>query len=246
MLFHSSLRKELARSFGASFIVLVTVVMTMTLIRTLGQASRGSFSPSDVMMVMGYTVLTFLPNVMTMALKDEDGELQGFARVVRDFTARHERDEKLRRSRARLKLLPAETAIAGIVLVHGYSTALFWIMLIGVAIFLAARIWGWPHFIRWQVEKEMAKHPMQAITGIKLGVQPQGLVMFQRMNNQEGRGVIGWKDFSEWRENDKYLYLTFSVKGQQGMQIIPKRMTAQRFPIDTVRKHLTETLGAAK
>ncbi len=68
MLFHSSLRKELARSFGASFIVLVTVVMTMTLIRTLGQASRGSFSPSDVMMVMGYTVLTFLPNVMTMAL----------------------------------------------------------------------------------------------------------------------------------------------------------------------------------
>ena len=68
MLFHSSLRRELARSFGAALIVLVTVVMTMTLIRTLGQASRGSFSPSDVMMVMGYTVLTFLPNVMTMAL----------------------------------------------------------------------------------------------------------------------------------------------------------------------------------
>jgi lipopolysaccharide export system permease protein len=68
MLFHSSIRKELARSFGATLIVLVTVVMTMTLIRTLGQASRGSFSPSDVMMVMGYTVLTFMPNIMTMAL----------------------------------------------------------------------------------------------------------------------------------------------------------------------------------
>ncbi|MEN9538898.1 MAG: hypothetical protein RLZZ126_1133 [Pseudomonadota bacterium] len=68
MLFHSSIRKELARSFGASFIVLVTVVMTMTLIRTLGQASRGSFNPSDVMLVVGYTVLTFLPNVVTMAL----------------------------------------------------------------------------------------------------------------------------------------------------------------------------------
>ena len=68
MLFHSSIRKELARSFGATFIVLVTVVMTMTLIRTLGQASRGSFNPSDVMMVMGYTVLTFLPNIMTMDL----------------------------------------------------------------------------------------------------------------------------------------------------------------------------------
>ena len=68
MLFHSSLRKELARSFGATFIVLVTVVMTMTLIRTLGQASRGSFSPSDVMLVMGYSVLAFLPNIMTMGL----------------------------------------------------------------------------------------------------------------------------------------------------------------------------------
>jgi lipopolysaccharide export system permease protein len=68
MLFHSSIRKELARSFGATLIVLVTVVMTMTLIRTLGQASRGSFSPSDVMMVMGYTVLGFMPNIMTMSL----------------------------------------------------------------------------------------------------------------------------------------------------------------------------------
>lgn len=68
MLFHSSLRKELARSFGATLIVLVTVVMTMTLIRTLGQASRGSFNPSDVMLVMGYNVLAFLPNIMTMGL----------------------------------------------------------------------------------------------------------------------------------------------------------------------------------
>jgi lipopolysaccharide export system permease protein len=68
MLFHSSIRKELARSFVATLIVLVTVVMTMTLIRTLGMASRGSFNPSDVMLVMGYTVLTFMPNIMTMGL----------------------------------------------------------------------------------------------------------------------------------------------------------------------------------
>ena len=38
MLFHSSIRKELARSFGATLVVLITVVMTMTLIRTLGPA----------------------------------------------------------------------------------------------------------------------------------------------------------------------------------------------------------------
>jgi PAS domain S-box-containing protein len=57
----------------------------------------------------------FWANVITAALKDQNGELQGFARVVRDFSDRHERDEKLRRSRARLRPLPAESAIAGIV-----------------------------------------------------------------------------------------------------------------------------------
>ena len=57
----------------------------------------------------------FWANVITMALKDENGELQGFARVVRDFSERHERDEKLRRSRARLRLPAVETTIAGIV-----------------------------------------------------------------------------------------------------------------------------------
>lgn len=68
MLFHSSIRKELARSFGATLIVLATVIMTMTLIRTLGQASRGSFNPSDVILVMGYTVLAYMPTILTMSL----------------------------------------------------------------------------------------------------------------------------------------------------------------------------------
>jgi lipopolysaccharide export system permease protein len=68
MLFHSSIRQELARSFGATLVVLATVVMTMTLIRTLGQASRGSFNPSDVMLVMGYTVLAYMPTILTMSL----------------------------------------------------------------------------------------------------------------------------------------------------------------------------------
>jgi PAS domain S-box-containing protein len=57
----------------------------------------------------------FWANVVTMALKDENGDLQGFARVVRDFSDRHERDERLRRTRARLRPVPAESTIAGIV-----------------------------------------------------------------------------------------------------------------------------------
>lgn len=68
MLFDSSIRKELGRSFGATLVVLVTVVMTMMLIRTLGQAARGSVSPSDVMLVMGFTVLGQLPTILSLSL----------------------------------------------------------------------------------------------------------------------------------------------------------------------------------
>ena len=68
MLFHSSLRKELARTFGATLVVLVTVVMTMTLIRTLGEATRGVFNPADVLIIMGYTVLSDLPTILSLCL----------------------------------------------------------------------------------------------------------------------------------------------------------------------------------
>ena len=68
MLFHSSFRKELARSFGATLIVLVTVIMTMALIRTLGRTAQGSFNPADVLLVMGYTVLAQMPTLLTMSL----------------------------------------------------------------------------------------------------------------------------------------------------------------------------------
>ena len=57
----------------------------------------------------------FWANTITMALKDEAGELQGFAVVVRDFSERHERDEKLRRKRERIRPIPAKSTIAGIV-----------------------------------------------------------------------------------------------------------------------------------
>jgi lipopolysaccharide export system permease protein len=68
MLFHSSIRKELARSFGATLVVLVTVVMTMTLIRTLGEAGRGTFNPADVLIIMGYTVLSDMPTILSLSL----------------------------------------------------------------------------------------------------------------------------------------------------------------------------------
>jgi PAS domain S-box-containing protein len=57
----------------------------------------------------------FWANAITMALKNGEGELQGFARVVRDFSERHERDEELRRNRARVRPIPSQSTIAGVV-----------------------------------------------------------------------------------------------------------------------------------
>jgi lipopolysaccharide export system permease protein len=68
MIFDSTLRKELARSFSAVTIVLVTIVMTVILIRTLGQASKGAVNPQEVILVMGHTLMTYLSMVLTLSL----------------------------------------------------------------------------------------------------------------------------------------------------------------------------------
>jgi lipopolysaccharide export system permease protein len=68
MLFHSSLRQELARSLAATVLVLLTIVMTMMLIRTLGMASQGNVNPSEVGLVLGFTMLGHLPTLLTMSL----------------------------------------------------------------------------------------------------------------------------------------------------------------------------------
>ncbi len=57
----------------------------------------------------------FWANTITMALKNENGDLQGFARVARDFSERHGRDEKLRHSLARVRPIPLHSTIAGVV-----------------------------------------------------------------------------------------------------------------------------------
>ena len=68
MLFQSSIRRELARSFGATLVVIITIVLTIVLIRTLGQASRGTISPHDVMLFMAYSALGRLPTILTLSL----------------------------------------------------------------------------------------------------------------------------------------------------------------------------------
>ena len=57
----------------------------------------------------------FWADVLTMALKDESEELQGFARVVRAAGKAHSADGKSPRGAGRSKQLPAGSTIAGIV-----------------------------------------------------------------------------------------------------------------------------------
>jgi lipopolysaccharide export system permease protein len=68
MLFDSTVRKELARSFGATLVVILTIVITMFLIRTVGQAAKGSVSPQDVVLLLGYTALGHLPTMLSLSL----------------------------------------------------------------------------------------------------------------------------------------------------------------------------------
>ncbi len=68
MLFDSSLRRDLARSFGATLVVVLTIVLTMLLIRTLGQAAGGKVSPQDVVLLLGFSALGYLPTILTLSL----------------------------------------------------------------------------------------------------------------------------------------------------------------------------------
>ncbi len=68
MLFDSTLRRDLARSFGATLVVILTIVITMMLIRTLGQAAGGVVSPQDVVLILSYTALGHLPTMLIVSL----------------------------------------------------------------------------------------------------------------------------------------------------------------------------------
>lgn len=68
MLFDSFLRKDLSRNFLATLVVILTIVMTIMLIRTLGQASRGTVNPAEVLMIMGFSVTSQLATVLALSL----------------------------------------------------------------------------------------------------------------------------------------------------------------------------------
>jgi len=68
MLFDSTLRRELARNFGATLVVILTIVLTMMLIRTIGQAALGKIAPRDVALLLGYVALGHLSTMLALSL----------------------------------------------------------------------------------------------------------------------------------------------------------------------------------
>lgn len=68
MLFDSSLRKELGRTFSATLMVILTIALTNMLIRTIGQAAGGSVAPQDVALLLGYFALAYLPMMLSLSL----------------------------------------------------------------------------------------------------------------------------------------------------------------------------------
>ena len=152
-------------------------------------------------------------------------------------------------------------AVAGLVFLTGYSTIIFWLMLAAVVIYLLVRTLGFKWYVKREFEKQVAEQEMpDEMRQMKLGVQKHGLVMAvpvnqpDMFNSNQMRGmqmragstqqaVIPWSAVKSWDETDDYIFMMFEMKGQQGSQIIPKRLQAQKFPIDTVRKHLLEVVA---
>ena len=68
MLFDSTVRRELARGFGATLVIILTIVLTTFLIRTVGQAASGAVAPQDVALLLGYVTLQHLPTMLALSL----------------------------------------------------------------------------------------------------------------------------------------------------------------------------------
>ncbi|MEO5845862.1 MAG: LPS export ABC transporter permease LptF [Caldimonas sp.] len=68
MLFDSTLRRELARNFGATLVVILTIVLTIMFIRNLGQAAVGRISPQDVVLLLAYIGLGHLSTMLALSL----------------------------------------------------------------------------------------------------------------------------------------------------------------------------------
>ncbi|SDV48016.1 LPS export ABC transporter permease LptF [Chitinasiproducens palmae] len=68
MIFERSLQRELGLTAGAVFLVLLTVMLTTMMIRVVGLAASGGADPSDVLVLIGLTVVGYLAVMLIVTL----------------------------------------------------------------------------------------------------------------------------------------------------------------------------------
>src|SRR5206468_6224351 len=66
MIFQRALQRELASVAGATFTVLFSILATWTLIPILGKAAGGKVASSDVLALIGFAVLNYLPTILVL------------------------------------------------------------------------------------------------------------------------------------------------------------------------------------
>ncbi|MGO4381505.1 LPS export ABC transporter permease LptF [Pseudoduganella sp. RAF19] len=66
MIFQRALRRELISSAGATFTVLFTIILTWTLITILGRAAGGKVASSDVLALIAFAALNYLPTILIL------------------------------------------------------------------------------------------------------------------------------------------------------------------------------------
>ena len=66
MIFQRALQRELAASAGATFTVLFSILVTWTLISILGKAAGGRVASGDVIALILFAMLNYLPTVLTL------------------------------------------------------------------------------------------------------------------------------------------------------------------------------------
>jgi len=66
MIFQRALRRELISTAGAVFTTLFTITITVMLIRILGQAAGGKVASQDVVALLGFAALNYLPIILIL------------------------------------------------------------------------------------------------------------------------------------------------------------------------------------
>ena len=66
MIFQRAIRRELLNTVGAVFTTLFSIVITVMLIRILGDAAAGKVASGDVIALLGFSALIYLPVILSM------------------------------------------------------------------------------------------------------------------------------------------------------------------------------------